>query len=197
MSHARAERVELARRRENVADLYIQGWTQTAIAKQVGVSQGTISTDLKAIQKAWCESAVRNFDTLRERELKKLDRLEREAWAAWERSQKPAQSAVIHSDGNGQKTQKRVAEQCGDPRYLEQVHKCIVSRRALLGLDAPTKIAPTSPDGDTAYHSHVMAELMKLAEGSKSSPDVIDCEVVERMLLEGPDGGQHDHAAEG
>ena len=110
--------------------------------------------------------------------------LEREAWEAWERSKKPAQSAVIHIDGDRQRTQKKVEEQCGDPRYLDQIQKCVASRRALLGLDAPTKISPTSPDGEQAYHAHVMSELMKLAEGAKDRPDVIDGAVLDQMLLQ-------------
>jgi len=36
-----------------------------------------------------------------------------------------------------------------------------------------------------------MAELMRLAEGSKDGPDVIDVEVLTRMLTEGPN---HDGA---
>ncbi len=43
----------------------------------------------------------------------------------------------------------------------------------LLGLQAPRKVAPTSPDGGEAYHKHVMQELMKLCEDSKVAP-VID-----------------------
>jgi hypothetical protein len=139
---------------------------------------------LRAIQKQWRESAIRDFDVLRERELQKLDRVEREAWEAWEQSKKPAQSAVINIHGNSQRTQKRVEEQCGDPRYLDQVHKCVASRRALLGLDAPTKISPTSPDGEQAYHSHVMSELMKLVERSKERPEVIDGVVLDQILLQ-------------
>ena len=184
MAPTKRHRAAINHRRETVADLYTQGWSQMEIARHIGVTQPTVSTDLKAIQKQWRESAIRDFDVLRERELKKLDRLEREAWAAWERSQKPAQSAVINVGGGGQKTQKRVAEQVGDPRYLEQVQKCIAARRALLGLDAPTRIAPVSPDGEMAYHSFVMAELMKMAEGSKEGPDVIDGEVLDQMLIE-------------
>jgi predicted transcriptional regulator len=170
----KSETAAIERRRATVADLYIQGWMQAEIAHHVGVSQPTVSTDIKAIQKHWRASAIRDFDVLRERELQKLARLEREAWAAWERSQKPSQEAVISSDGTRQKTQKRVAEQAGDARFLEQIHKCIASRRALLGLDAPTRIAPTSPDGKEPYHSYVMAELMKLAEQTGIEPQVVD-----------------------
>jgi hypothetical protein len=170
------ETAAIERHRARVADLYIQGWMQAEIARNVGVSQPTVSTDIKAIQKQWRASAIRDFDVLRERELQKLDRLEREAWSAWERSQKPSQEAVVSTDGTTQKTLKRVAEQTGDVRFLGQIHKCIASRRALLGLDAPTRIAPTSPDAKEAYHAHVMAELMRLAEQSTKGPDVVDGE---------------------
>jgi len=174
MGRTKKETTSIERRRATVADLYIQGWLQAEIAQHVGVTQSTVSTDLKSIQGQWRASAVRDFDILRERELRKLDRLEREAWAAWDRSQKPSQEAVISSDGSTQRTQKKVAEQVGDVRFLEQIQKCIASRRALLGLDAPTRIAPTSPDGTEPYHSFVMAELMKLAEQTKSGIEVID-----------------------
>ena len=33
--------------------------------------------------------------------------------------------------------EKRVEQQPGDPRFLEQVQRCLAARRALLGLDAP------------------------------------------------------------
>lgn len=169
----------MVRRRRLVSDLYIQGHSQLAIAEQLGISQPTVSTDLKAIQKQWRDAAVRDFDGQRERELRKLDALELEAWKAWQRSQKPSQEAVITSDGTTQKTQKKVAEQFGDPRFLEQISKCIASRRALLGLDAPVKVAPTSPDGEEAYHSHVMAELMRLSERAQVGPQVIDAAFIE------------------
>ena len=174
----------ITRRREQVADSYIQGKTQAEIARDLGVSQPTVSTDLKAIQTQWRASAIRDFDLLRERELQKLDRLEREAWAAWERSQKASQQTVVSTTGDEQRTQDTVKEQYGDPRFLETVHKCIASRRALLGLDAPTRIAPTSPDGEEAYHSHVMSELMRLAEQSKNGPEVIDAAYVTSFVAQ-------------
>jgi hypothetical protein len=144
VGRTKKETVSIERRRETVADLYVQGWTQTHIAAHLTVSQSCISLDLKAIQKQWRDSAVRDFDVLRERELQRLDRLEREAWAAWERSQRPAQEATMSTDGSTQKTVKKVSEQSGDARYLEVVHKCIASRRALLGIDAPLKVANAS-----------------------------------------------------
>lgn len=67
-------------------------------------------------------------------ELAKLDRIEREAWAAWEWSPKPQQSAVILDDGAQQPTRKMLKNQNGDPRSLELAMKCVAARRAILGL---------------------------------------------------------------
>jgi len=101
----RSKQLAILKRRRTVADLYLQGWTQIAIAEELGVAQPTISDDLKRIRAQWRESGVRDFDEARQLELMKLDRIEREAWSAWERSQKPAQSAVVTGDGVGHERQ--------------------------------------------------------------------------------------------
>jgi|GEM_PF-1004466 hypothetical protein len=180
MPVSRQKKTEVLRRQQLVGDLHLRGWSQVSISQELSVAQSTISHDLKTIHREWRKAAVRDFDLAREIELRKLHRLEREAWAAWEKSQKPSQEATISSDGTTQRTVKRVAEQTGDVRYLEIVHKCVASRRALLGLDAPVKVAPVSPDGTEAYHIHVMSELMRLAEQASVGPVVIDGEAIER-----------------
>jgi len=176
------ETTQLAERRQRVAELYVKAWSQPAIARQLGISQTTVCRDLQAIRQQWRESSVRDFDAAREHELQKLDLLEREAWAAWQRSQQPVESTRVTQDGSGKKAQKTVEHPVGDPRYLEQIHKCIAGRRALLGLDAPTRIAPTSPDGEQSYHMHVMMELMRIAEQAGDGPLVIDAQYVEQQV---------------
>ena len=42
----RRTRQQLAARRREVAHLALQGWTQTAIAQQLQIPQGTVSRDL-------------------------------------------------------------------------------------------------------------------------------------------------------
>jgi len=69
------------------------------------VAQPTICDDLKRIRAEWRESAVRDFDEARQLELMKLERIEREAWSAWDQSKKPAQSAVVTGDGVGNERQ--------------------------------------------------------------------------------------------
>ena len=140
-----AKKTDIARRREQVAELYVRGSTQCEIAAALGVSQPTVCFDLKAIQKHWKESAIFDFNTAVGRELLKLEQLEREAWKAWERSQKPSQSAVVRGQGTNGDSAKTIRSRDGDPRFLEVIFKCSASRRALLGLDA----APAPREGGT------------------------------------------------
>ena len=173
------KKLRIAKRRQQVAVLYLQGNTQVAIAREVGAQQPTISNDIKAIQKEWRESAIRDFDLLREEELQKLAQIEVEAWAAWVRSQKPAQEARVR-DSDPSNAVKTMKSRTGDPRFLEIVMKCSASRRELLGLDAPVKVAPTTPDGEQPYHAYVIAELMRISEKATSGPEIIDGAVIEQ-----------------
>jgi DNA-binding transcriptional regulator LsrR (DeoR family) len=43
-------------RRQQVAHLYLQNWTQTQIAEHLRVRQPTISADLKQLRQLWRES---------------------------------------------------------------------------------------------------------------------------------------------
>jgi hypothetical protein len=138
-------KLEVTKRRREVASLYLQGWPQADIAEKLQMSQSTVCLDLRRIHNTWKESGLMDFHTRQVVELQKLDRLEREAWAAWERSQKPSQQARVKGGRSEQDAERVVKNQIGDPRFLDQVHKCIASRRALLGLDGPVKIEARSP----------------------------------------------------
>lgn len=131
------KKLAVIERRQHVAELALQGLSQTSIAEHLSVNQGTVSHDLKIIRQEWRDSAVRDFDEARSVELQKLDLIERESWAAWQRSQKPQQSAMFTGDTPGPQAKKSLANRYGDPRFLEQVNKCIAQRRSLLGLDIP------------------------------------------------------------
>src|SRR5947209_7436505 len=132
------KKFEILRRRQQVAELYVQRHSQAAIAEKLSISQATVSADIKHISSQWRASTVRDFDSACELELQQLDRVEREAWQLFERSQKPAQSATM-GDGHGSATRKSIKNRDGDIRALDVILKCGNARRALLGLDAPTR----------------------------------------------------------
>ena len=134
------------RRRQQVAALHLKGWTQTAIAEYLNIGQPTVCKDLHAVEAEWLAASVHDTELARRKELLRLELVEREAWGAWERSKEPAQSAVVTGDTGKQQTRRSVRHQHGDP--LRQINQCVQTRCTLLGLNAPTKIAPTNLAGN-------------------------------------------------
>ena len=126
-----------------ISRLYLSGSTQQAIAAHLGLSQPTISLDLKELRKRWRASAVRDFDESIAIELAKIELIEKELWEQWEKSKLPRHTKRNES-GRSEKgaIAKKVTieqNQCGDPRFLEGVMRCVERRCALLGLDAELK----------------------------------------------------------
>jgi hypothetical protein len=145
MGRKARQSVALAERRARVGDMYLQNWTQTAIAERLGIAQSTVCADLKAIQQSWRESAIRDFDQARVVELQKLNRIEREASAGWQRSQKPAKAAQISGQGTSERSVEFIHNQVGDPRFLDQIQKCFADRQVLLQLDISAPVPPDQP----------------------------------------------------
>lgn len=143
--------------RQRIADMYLRGMHQDEIGEVVGLSQGQISGDLAFIQKQWLENTTMNLDEFKAKELARIDHLERHYWAAWETSKTERTKSRQETDGSkkdGKLTVKKAStekeQRDGNPAFLDGVMKCIDRRCKLLGLDAPTKIAPTTPDGQSA-----------------------------------------------
>ena len=156
MPRGPAEELAIESRRTKVAGLYLRGFRrQQEIADQLGVNRATVSRDLKVLQARWREAAVRDLDAAIGQELDRLDQLEREYWQAWLRSQGPHEVTTTEqtSGGDGERVRAaiRKEQQHGDPRYLDGVQRCIEQRCKLLGLCAPQKVAPTTPDGREPY----------------------------------------------
>src|SRR5262245_24471174 len=74
-------RNEIALRRQEVARLVCRQVAQAEIAEQLGVSQGLVSVDLKAIRAQWRENAVAEIAEHHARQLAELFEVKRAAWA--------------------------------------------------------------------------------------------------------------------
>ena len=142
---------DIAARRRDVALRYLKGDTQHEIAQAVGVNQSTISRDLKALREEWLAAAVEAVAQAKGRELARIDALEREYWAAWQRSMEPQREQTqkaVEGGLQGRKEQSKVVkERVGDARYLAGVQWCIDQRCKILGLFAPNKVAGPEEDG--------------------------------------------------
>jgi hypothetical protein len=141
---------QVLRDRAETAKLYIQGWPQHEIAAKVGVTREQITYDLARIREEWVRQAQASMGELVARELAKLDRIEAEAWAAWERSRRNRERKRTKKT-TGARDQLEAAveseERDGDPRWLAEVRECVAQRCKLLGINAPEQHQHTGKDG--------------------------------------------------
>lgn len=160
-------------RRAEVARLFAQGLTQIEIAEKLGIGTGpagrmVVSRDLKAIQRGWKDSAIRDFDTEKGRILNELHKVKSAAWGAWTASkagrllskEKRAQLVLerksrlrkVHSSTELEATvpvkeerETRTEGRSGDSRFLNSVMDTIREEMRLLGLAPPAGELSTSP----------------------------------------------------
>ena len=151
----RVKKTAVVDRRKKVAELALQGLTQETIARRLGVAQATVGRDLEQVRREWRDSAVRDFDEARGQELQKLALVEAEAWAAWQRSQTPVQAAMLSEGKDGSRRSSSLKHQHGNPRFLDQINKCITQRCVLLGLQPAAVTREDHADG------HVSLEIRR------------------------------------
>lgn len=139
--HTRTTSQKLARK-EEVRSLLARRYTQEQVAAELGMTRQNVAYWVEKIE-ADAQAAAADRAIEIRATLEALAEVEREAWAAWERSKRPAETTVRE---RGRGARGRVATvkrtrigQAGDPSYLNVILGCQTQRRALLGLDAPTK----------------------------------------------------------
>lgn len=169
MGAPKRSRAQRQRDLDQISALYLKGWRQVDIAEEIGVTQQQIAYDLKEIHARWRESSVRNLDEAKAMELARLDELEREYWAAWERSKgektKARQFGKMDADGQRQ-IERAVMEKeqlIGNPAFLAGVEKCIDMRCKLLGIYAPTRLDAWMRNLDLGKLS--LEQLDRIAKG--------------------------------
>jgi hypothetical protein len=141
------------------------------IAAELGINRSTVKRLLdkcRAALPAVIETqAVKIRDAIIRRNTaarERLDKVEAEITAEWHRSKLDEQSTEVEqqvSDGKPfgvARVKKRTKGQTGNPAYTAQMVALEAARlaldkelRDLLGVDAPTKIAPTDPTGQKSY----------------------------------------------
>lgn len=157
--------------------LYVQGRSQREIAAMLSrerpytLSHKTIGRDIHEILARWRAEMLRGIDELKAAELARLNRMEREAWDAWERScqiKERTLSEQKQGTAAGQRAQLTREQQTGDPRYLQIVQWCITKRCAILGLDAPTQVQQTVM---TTFSDFVRTVSTEKAHATNTTPN--------------------------
>src|SRR3972149_4355083 len=135
------------RRRLKVSEFYLEGKTQSEIAARLKVDQGTISRDLKVLQRSWQIRANNHINKVKARELARIDKLERTYWIAWRKSTRKRKEITIenpteHGDSDKFKFAEKVKSwrETGEYKYLEGIQWCIEQRMKIFGFVAATKL---------------------------------------------------------
>lgn len=164
-----------------IAQLYKRGYSYRQMQEEVkarldlqSYSLNTVHKDVKALLAEWRETRIENLDLAIQLELERIDEIIREAWEAWDKSKQDGdktrtkQTGVVPQKGDGEDEPQgedgkivtvkieRTSEElmnCGDPRYLEIVHKNLTERRKLLGLYSPEK---KEVSGDLSFTNLLM-----------------------------------------
>lgn len=133
-------------RNKRIMRLYVQGKTQKHIAGVVNLTRQRVSQIIKDVRAAWKVNYSSDFNLMINEQLAKIDAVEEELWAAWERS-KQFRRHLINKAGveKGEKTSTlqeeydvdegmNVIPPEGNPKFLQQIQNCIDQRSKFLGL---------------------------------------------------------------
>lgn len=162
MSKKRSEE-RIARDRERIVELKIQGWGQCDIAEKLGLSQPTVARELKAFALEARRQMLRTISDHKATELARLNRIEAELWVAWEKSKtegrkRSSQWVVPAEPTEGDPTPApvlvctslTVETGAGNPRHIAAILTVVDRRIKLLSLDVPIKMELPSSLGDVS-----------------------------------------------
>lgn len=132
------------------ADLMVKGWSNYAVAKLLRdndfyITHTTINTYYNEILDEWRLERVGKVDDLFDMliiEIKGYDRVEKEAWQAWEQSKKSKNKTTKRKVGKPSASEGIItrqleetvedSEQDGNPKFLEIINTCREKRSLLL-----------------------------------------------------------------
>lgn len=132
-----ATRLVATERRREAVTLRRTGLTYDLIGQAMGITRQTAHKLVMAELRQIAAETAAEADALRALEVERLDRLLQGLWAR---------------------------AQQGDLDAVDRALKISARRAALLGLDRPTKVAPTTPDGSEPYEGGGLAALLQQAD---------------------------------
>lgn len=144
-------RLSVPARQKQVAFLYMKGEPICLIAQVLKIPETLVNSDLNAIRIQWKKEAAMLMDERKAKELARIDKIEEEAWNGWLRSiemqtitTRRVRKVRVHVKGGkkaahkmvpAEESEDQVIKSCsGDPRFLEQIERCVTLRLKLFAL---------------------------------------------------------------
>lgn len=131
------------------SDMYLHGYWQHEIAKELGVSVRTVGYDLAKLHKLWEEKAIANHEKMMSRALARIDWLERQAFDQWNESLKGSATITTtyyETDESGEPLPSRAAmresedEGQGAIMWWNALARCVEMRIRILERGTPLRI---------------------------------------------------------
>lgn len=145
---------------ERIATMRLEGLSVRMIAAELRLAPATIFRDIGTVLDRWKAQSITAIEEYVAVELAKVEHLERTYWQAWNRSCGDRKRNKVGRkdapDGKTDTVEKVREGRDGNPAFLAGVERCIERRCKLLGLDAPTKLAPTMPNGEPLFRQPLM-----------------------------------------
>lgn len=121
-----------------ISELLDQGLSQSKIALEVGVSRAQIQYDIKELETRWKEEQLQNIDEIKERQLRKLALVQKEAWAGWRKSKesKIKETSKTGTNAHGLISEETISEEERIPeaKFLDVITKCIKEENEIYGI---------------------------------------------------------------
>lgn len=175
-------RIVAGERIVQVLKLTNRGFTQSEIARQIGVTKQRVNAILKAHVQRTAKEISEQRELLIAKEISKIDEVIKEAYGEWERSkldaEKESEELGQNEKGDTYKLAKVKQGQCGDPRYLAVIVQAIDKRVKLLGL------YPEKQAGETNVNVSVGVAVTSLEQ---MSDDQLHGYLVEAGRIAGAD----------
>jgi predicted transcriptional regulator len=152
---------------QRVAQMLLEspGVSQAAIARELEVSQATISRHKVALYQKWIEGAQEHFTQMMIGQLQRSQWRYEQAMEAWEASKEPRkESAKTMQLGQATAATMKSVEKDGDPRFLEVMRKEDEYQARLLGL-LRDRVDVTSNGRTIGVSADVLARVDEQASG--------------------------------
>lgn len=173
-----------------IQELHLKGLDSGEIAERLDMNRRWVIYDLQELQRRYAKATEDKLERHLNRQLAKIDLLEREAWAAWERSRSDREVTTKKQrrkdDSMMNEASQRVEQRNGDARYIAVIQWCIAERNRILGLYAPEEarisgrieavreIVYELPPTQNVPQLKLLPEPEPVAPGAARPPVVID-----------------------
>ena len=185
-------RLRRAERDRAVWVLLAQGMTQWQVGQQLGLTQSAVAKTVERLDREALAALGPRLEERRVRQDQALSYLFQEILAEWERSKKPAARTHRETKSGGKREvpetieAQDIAGQHGDARLAQALLGVLDMRNRLWGLYAPTKIAPTTPDGASEYEPLSLDERRRRVRALLALDATADGAPVGAVLLDRP-----------